>query len=294
MSDKKQSQEDFQLDLEPEVLQSMLKEKAEENLKLQELLNSTKQELLNIKTRALNVHEKNRLYEADPDLASEMARMEFHMKLAQQFITSKAFKASSPEQAYVIIKAGAEMGMKPVESMQALYCVNGAVRFYGDKMLARITKEGYKVEYKNETAKSVEVRVFHPEFNFDVTEKVNDTDQILQNSKAVKFAKKNKMRFHGIRMIASFHLAHLFNSVEDEFSSDFRNWDDSSNLLENKKQDTSARKRILNHIQKAKDNLNEEMLRQVEGHKAEYDVVEEFDEALKYISSHSKSTNNEK
>jgi len=220
-------QEELKLELQPEVLQQMLEEKSKENIKLQELLNSAKEETLTIKTRALNVHEKNRLYEADPELAAEMARMEFQMNLADRFIKSGAFKAANKEQAFVVIKSGAEMGMKPVEAMQALYCVNGSVRFYGDKMLARITKAGYKTEYLNETAKGVDVRVFHPseDIDFDVTETVKDTDQILQRSKAAGFAKKNKMRFHGIRMIASFHLPHLFGSVADEFSNDFHEYE---------------------------------------------------------------------
>lgn len=290
-------EDDLRLELEPEVLQQMLKEKSSENLKLQELLTSTKEQLADVKVRALNVHERNKMYEADPELAAEMARMEYHMNLANRFILSGAFKANNAEEAYVKIKAGEEMGMKPIESMQALYCTNGAVRFYGDKMLGRITKHGYKVDYLKETTKSVSVRIYHPseDIDFDETEVVNDTDQILQKSTAAKFAKKNKMRFHGIRMIASFHLPHLFSSVEDEFTKEFREFEEGrkTNLLTGGQRSGKARDRILDQIQKAKDNLHLPTLLKVEGHKVEYDVIDEYDDALKTILSHNKSTENE-
>lgn len=207
-------------------------------------------------TRSLKVYEENQMYKASPELAAQMAEMEFHLKMAERFIASKVFKAENAEQAYVIIKAGSEMGMKPVESMQALYCVNGAVKFHGDKMVSRITKAGYKIEYLEETDKSVVVKVTN-ENGFEAVEKVTDQDQIIQRSKAAGFSKKNKMRFHGVRMIASFHLPHLFSSVQDEFTSDFNEWEEVNPKLGNginlKQIDQSKEaKRIAEHIENAK------------------------------------------
>lgn len=232
-------------------------------------------------TRSLKVYEENQMYKASPELAAQMAEMEFHLKMAERFIASKAFKAENAEQAYVIIKAGSEMGMKPVESMQALYCVNGAVKFHGDKMVSRITKAGYKIEYLEETDKSVVVKVTN-ENGFEAVEKVTDQDQIIQRSKAAGFAKKNKMRFHGVRMIASFHLPHLFSSVQDEFTSDFNEWEDATPQLKSgidlKQIDQSKeRERILQHINKSK-SANE--LQQVVDHIHEFDLVDEYNSKL--------------
>ena len=262
-----------------EELQQMLIEKQIE-------ANEAKAELLKVQNsnasltiKALKVHEENQMYKASPQLAEQMAEMDFQLKMAERFITSKAFKATNPEQAYVMIKAGAEMGLKPVESMQALYCVNGAVKMYGDKMTARITKAGYKIEYQNETDKGVTVKVTNSD-GFEASEKVTDDDQIIKNSNAVKFAKKNKMRFHGVRMIASFHLPHLFGSVQDEFTSDFTEWEDANpqqklkSGIDLKQIDQSKEmERVLAHIQKV---TTIEQLLQVHATAIEYGLDNEY------------------
>jgi hypothetical protein len=190
-----------------------------ESMQLREQIIKVQAENADLKMRAIKVFEENEMYKASPELAAQMAEMSFHLKIANHFIASRAFKAANAEQAYVMIKAGAEMGMKPVESMQALYCVNGCVKMYGDKMVARITQAGYKLEYLNENAKGLIVKVSSKD-GFEAQEYVSSDDPILQKSNAYKFAPKNKMRFHGVRMIASFHLPHLFGSLSDEFTID--------------------------------------------------------------------------
>lgn len=65
------------------------------------------------------------------------------------------------------------------------------------------------------------VRIHHPDSGFDATERVTANAEELRNSKAMKFAPKNKLRFHGVRVFVSFHLAHLFLSVQDEFTQAF-------------------------------------------------------------------------
>lgn len=227
-NEKDQTQELTFSDLSKEDLQAMLQAKIAELNEANATINEKDKSIISLKAKALQVHEENTMLKSSPELAREMSLMDYQLRVAQKFIDSGAFKAKNAEQAYVMIKAGAEMGMSEVESMQALYCVNGAVKFYGDKMSARLTKKGYKFEFLNETENGVDVRCYH-ENGFDETEFVKDTDQILKGTKAMGFAKKNKMRFHGVRMIASFHLPHLFGSVEDEFSSEFRQWDEREN-----------------------------------------------------------------
>jgi hypothetical protein len=223
-----------------------------ELIQVREQLLRTQNENADLKMRAIKVFEENEMYKASPELAAQMAEMSFQLKVANHFITSKAFKAVNAEQAYVMIKAGAEMGMKPVEAMQALYCVNGSVKMYGDKMVSRITQAGYKLEYLNETAKGVTVRVTNKD-GFEAIEIVSADDPILQKSNAYKFAPKNKMRFHGVRMIASFHLPHLFNSLSDEFTADFEDEiSQTAGGIDIKKIDESKEgKRIAEHIASA-------------------------------------------
>jgi hypothetical protein len=128
------------------------------------------------------------------DIAHQEAILNYQIKLinheltvAKQFSEARAFGDYKPEQIYSMMKAGQEMGLKPIESLQLLYIVNGKIRPYGDKMIAIITKHGYKIKYLDESPKGVTVKVTH-ENGFDESEIVRSDDQILQNSKAAKFA----------------------------------------------------------------------------------------------------------
>jgi hypothetical protein len=143
--------------------------------------------------------------------APQYAEMKLQLEMAKQLIASKAFPNVTPEQAFVILQAGKEMGLKPMQSIKSLYIVKGAISFFGSGLVARITDKGYKVQYTEETDKGVTVIISKDNENY--TEVVKDTDQILQKSEAIKFAKKNKMRYHGVKMIASFYLPHIVGSV---------------------------------------------------------------------------------
>lgn len=144
-------------------------------------------------------------------LAPEYAEMKMQIAMARELIKSKAFPNITPEQAFVLLQAGKEMGLMPMQSIKSLYIVNGAVGFYGAGLVARLTGSGCQIEYQNETAHGVTVVIHYDGKTYK--EVVTDQDQILLKSKAMTFAKKNKMRYHGVRMIASFYLAHLTGSV---------------------------------------------------------------------------------
>jgi hypothetical protein len=115
------------------------------------------------------------------------------------------------------------MGMAPIESLQSLYIVNGAIDYYGDKMIARLTSLGYKVEYLDEDATKVTVKISKNDEVYLETATIQDA--VLQRSKAMSFAPKNKLRFHGVRMIASFYLPHHFKGVADLFTPAYNEYD---------------------------------------------------------------------
>jgi len=154
-----------------------------------------------------------------PGMAEKAAEMNFQLKMAKQLIASKAFPNVTPEQAFVLLQAGKEMGMQPMESLKKLYIVNGAVGFHGAGLVEQLTKAGAFVDYENETDSGVTVVVEY--MGREYRENVTDKDQILQKSKAMTFAKKNKMRYHGCRMILSTRLPHLSGSVSVWDADDF-------------------------------------------------------------------------
>jgi hypothetical protein len=151
--------------------------------------------------------------------APEYAQMAFQLRMARQLIASNAFPNITPEQAFVLLQAGKEMGLQPMESIKKLYIVNGRVGYHSDGLVSRLTEKGCDITYTDETNSGVTVTVVYGDKIY--IEKVTDQDQILLKSKAMTFAKKNKMRFHGVRMIANFYLPHLVGSVtvwdQDDF-----------------------------------------------------------------------------
>ena len=177
-------------------------------------------EIIRLKEEIFSLRELLDLKEIAPDIfKSKVIRNEL-IKECERFIKSKAFKVDNAEQAYVLIKAGEEMGLKPIEALQTLYIINGNIAPYGDGMVAILTKNGYKLSYINETNSQVTVKVTNGESEYEYTAK--DSDQTISKGNAIKFAKQQKLRFHAVRMIITFHLPHLFGACTDMFTIDYQ------------------------------------------------------------------------
>lgn len=196
-----------ELSIENETTQIL--EEQMDNLRKENL--SLKQEIVSLKSRAIKVYEQNQMLEASPEVSMQMAKLKYDLALAENFVRSGALPVNNAQQAYVVIKAGEEVGMSPMESIQSIYIVNGQLSFYGKNLAGRLTKLGYKIDFTNETKDGVTVTISKNDFVESYEVKRNE--QILQKSKAMTFAARNKMRFHGIRQIVNFHLAHLFSSI---------------------------------------------------------------------------------
>ncbi|MCB0502866.1 MAG: hypothetical protein KDD32_09285 [Bacteroidetes bacterium] len=217
----------------------------------QQLIEANKQ--INLLTqRGLAVKEKNQMLMASPEIANKIALMDYELKVAEKFSKSGAFPNISPEQCYVLIRAGQEMGMTQLESMNSLYIVKGKIELYGKGMVSRLTKAGYKIKFENESDKGVTVIVYNDNEHYQ--EDVKDSDQVLKNSKAMGFAKKNKMRFHGIRQIGNFYLPHLFGSVNMWTEDDYQ----EATIVSESNQFDIDKNRTLNFISKCEsvDDLN--------------------------------------
>jgi len=165
---------------------------------------TAQQQIVKSENKAVTIKEKMTELEQFPEIAKMNALLEYELKMANQFIKSGAFPGKTPEQAYVIIKAGEVLGLQPMQALGQLYVVNGNIGFWGAGLVAQLAKHGVKLSYENETENGVTVVAKFQDQTF--TETVKATDQILTKSKAMSFAKKNKMRFHGVRMIANFYL----------------------------------------------------------------------------------------
>lgn len=83
----------------------------------------------------------------DPNLYIQMKA------LAADFIASKAIPSvwQSAAQVLVGLQTGVEMGMKPMEAMNSLYPVNGAINVWGKATTRRLKEHGWTIKYSNET-----------------------------------------------------------------------------------------------------------------------------------------------
>lgn len=69
--------------------------------------------------------------------------------MAQTFINSGALPDSikNAAQLIMVMQAGYEAGMQPLESINAFYIVNGKITMYGDAVTAQVIKHGHTVEW---------------------------------------------------------------------------------------------------------------------------------------------------
>lgn len=223
---KEQEQEQTIDGLTLNDLQEMLQAKSREIAQLNEELAKQERENTKMQNRAIKVYSENDRLKASlrapPDLQEEIARMEYHLALAKQFTAAGAFPNMTPEQAFTVMKAGAEMGMREMESMNALYIVKGAINPHGKSMPARIKNFGYQIEYLSEAKDHCLVRVYKEENGEvveDYREKAEADEPILVSmSRFMKVDPKAKMRYHALRKIINFHLPHIYSSVSDMFA----------------------------------------------------------------------------
>lgn len=275
------SKEDFQamlLDKQRE-LTAVLEEKA----RLMAASAKLVEEKNKMAARALKVHEENALLQASPELAVQIAEMDFHLRMAEKFTAAGAFPKMTPEQCFTIMKAGAEMDMKPVEALNSLYIVNGQINPHGKAMPARIKKFGYQIEYLNETPQGCDVRVWNDE-GLDVTEHVDANDPILKHkSTFMKIHPRYKMRYHGLRAIINFHIPHIFISVSDMFAEPVKQImaEQGNGLNIAQVEESKERQRILRHIEKS-GSLPE--LQKVSQYVGEYQLAEEYEAKFNQLS----------
>ena len=192
--------------------------KAELN-RVNNLLNLSNSKGLSLKEEIITLKQEIILNNDLPEeLKRERAIMNYRMQIAKQFISGNAFAKMTPEQAFVIIEAGAEMGMKPMESMRDLCIINGGVGFYADGLINRVIGAGYAIHYLSETSEGVTVNVVKDDF--DIKFPVSRNMEAFKSSKAIGFASLEKMRYHGVRHIVKFYLPHLVRGakVGDEYA----------------------------------------------------------------------------
>ena len=149
----------------------------------------------------------------DIDLFYNSDRLNLMVLMAREFSKSGAFggDCKTPEAILVKMQAGIEMGMAPMEAMNSLYIINGHVTIYGMAMAKRIREAGWKIEYLNETPEACTVKVTKEVEVYEYTSTIQELNKL--NSKAVKFAPKEKLRWHALGRILRFNIPEVMGSI---------------------------------------------------------------------------------
>lgn len=158
------------------------------------------------------------------DVFFNAERLNMMMKMANEFVKSGAFgvDCKTAQAALVKMQTGAEMGMPPMEAMNSLYIINGHVTIFGMATAKRIRQAGWKIEYLNESDEAVTVRVTKDAEIHEYTATLKEVNKL--NSRAVKFAQKDKLRWHALGRILRFYIpevlggavSYLREELEDE------------------------------------------------------------------------------
>ena len=104
-------------------------------------------EVVAVKPKPFTIRDTDTTSFLDPNLYVQMKA------LANDFIKSKAIPSvwETSEQVLVGLQTGVEMGMKPMEAMNSLYPVNGAINVWGKATTRRLKEHGWTIKYTNET-----------------------------------------------------------------------------------------------------------------------------------------------
>lgn len=148
-------------------------------------------------------------------------------------VMARAFKNSGAIPSYIkneyqlimVMQAGYEMGMKPVESIKSLYIVNGSITIYAEALTRRLNEWGFEIDYEDEPDKCTAI-ITHPNSDKEVRETYTyqqavDSGYTTDNSGKQKIGWKKgenrlvKLRYGALRRAIKTRIAYVMGSVSD-------------------------------------------------------------------------------
>lgn len=144
--------------------------------------------------------------------------------LAQDFIKSKAIPGvwQTSEQVLVGLQTGAEMGMKPMEAMNSLYPVNGAINVWGKATTRRLKEHGWTIKYSNETQETCTATVSRGKEKYTETytfSEAQESGYTTDNYGKLKIGwrpgmnRKKKLRYGVLSLIISTEIPEVLGSA---------------------------------------------------------------------------------
>lgn len=148
-------------------------------------------------------------------------------------VMARAFKNSGAIPSYIkneyqlimVMQAGYEMGMKPVESIKSLYIVNGSITIYAEAITRRLNEWGFEIDYEDEPDKCTAI-ITHRDSDKEIREtytyqQAADSGYTTDNSGKQKVGWKKgenrlvKLRYGALRRAIKTRIAYVMGSVID-------------------------------------------------------------------------------
>lgn len=154
----------------------------------------------------------------DPNLYIQMKT------LANDFIESKAIPTvwATPAQVLVGLQTGLEMGMSPMEAMNSLYPVNGAINVWGKATTRRLKAHGWRIVYSNEDESKCTATVTKGDETYTETFLFKDAESsgyTKDNNGRIKIGwregmnRKKKLRYGVLSLIISTYVPEVLGSA---------------------------------------------------------------------------------
>ncbi len=149
-------------------------------------------------------------------------------RIAEDIVSSGAVPDvwKNASQALVGISAGRELGMMPVESLNSLYIVNGAVRVWGRGVPRLVRRHGWRIGYTDEDGVSTcTVTLTNTEtkeeivetYNFDEAQKsgyTTDRQGRLKFGWKEGINRRKKLRYGALGLAVDTHIPEVLGSVQ--------------------------------------------------------------------------------
>lgn len=138
--------------------------------------------------------------------------------VAQEFYRGGALPTSvkNPQQLLMVLQAGYEAGMQPIEAINSYYFVNGKLAMYGEMAIALVSKQGHKVEFIDCDSTKATCKITRKDDERSLSSTFTMADANARGLSAKEVWKKfpeNMLKFKAFHMTAKFIVPDAFHGV---------------------------------------------------------------------------------
>jgi len=194
------------MDDEKTIETKVVDEKDERDKKIEELEN----EIKNIKEKAIALHKVNKQISQQETSVLNPVAFSQMKELTNELVRAKALPKGidNGSQALVIMQKGYEMGLKPFESVNSFYMVNGRIQLYGNAVSKYIRKLGYDIDIKEASKEKCVIVVSKGTKKYEKTMTPDDLSTVTKKNPTYREHLEKHLLWKGLKFILDVYLGH--------------------------------------------------------------------------------------